>query len=1087
MPDRKVAGAENQYFVSPRIARAIEIGRETFPAAAARANSRKPENLTSAIQNLDEWLTAGRFKDYREALLDLVDMAVSDPAIADELYDSFYRVMPFGTGGRRSKVGIGPNRMNPYVAAMTAQGDAEFIIAGQAAAGTPVGDGDLFVGAWDVREFHRYFAETAALEKYRKTIDEKCPALSGVSSRHLSEIAALVYAGNGIRYVHPDAMRPTPWLSFFINAWPRIVASRPFTGDAYTLNGCRRILGGIVLSSSHNPYDNNGTKFYEMSGAQTPPHIVDVLQHIGDAVRDIAYFGGDLYYREGRAAAFDAARQSGMVIVLDDDNLGTIDRCYIKNCVDEMKGLYTSDQWDVVSPPRRSGGTGPSLIGQTAVSFNALNGTGTTGILKILESTGFQVLRSPGDVPSWEFAEGYGNVPNPEAEKSFNTGILIGVRRTLTSLLAGDLSSSASIVGFIDEDGASAPSDPFLPTLSADEVIARFRTTTGKFIRGIEVALPVPGEETAARLKDHVLHNNICLLTDPDADRVGLGMQTFSLSPEQDRASFRWVSANDNDESGIVLFRYILEKMLDMAESEELIPFIEERRRADGNEPVPGQNHRLIVVNTVVSNPLEGVIARAVSKRLQEKTAGQVSVTMLTHHVGFKFTGEIIDNIKRGNAGLPFEGITGQLMIGASVSGRDAFFVMSSEEGEGSLIGYKGSIDKDSGVTGLALALLTAEQYGRGMTLHEYLMETYDRYGYSKVSLEPMVMTGEYGMTMINDNIMGYLRNVLLPAVQAGRRPCWDLPGGTDSLVLTGGVDHLDLMKKKAGENPGSWTETKRALPHDPAEWPVAIRESLNILEFFAELATEQGLPETRRTTISVVMRPSGTEPKHKNMVKVVAPPRDPAKESLQDYILRVDALSRQALDAVMIASYDASLVAYDSRVAEVPGKVSFAGLSEQVRMELLRLFPIIVSAEAKLAVYVPLRTYLRQESSRLAAMEGEAFRMSYKAVREKVWATLPDGSTRGYLTNFNKTNGIEFIEESVRMNLVRQLDGLRPDDPTMAEVYVQALLWFGPRLGHATFESLLRDAARRAGQAEDADTALAAGLQKMTETFRLL
>jgi hypothetical protein len=355
------------------------------------------------------------------------------------------------------------------------------------------------------------------------------------------------------------------------------------------------------------------------------------------------------------------------------------------------------------------------------------------------------------------------------------------------------------------------------------------------------------------------------------------------------------------------------------------------------------------------------------------------------------------------------------------------------------------------------------------MTVHEYLMETYDMYGYSKVSLEPMVMTGEYGMTMINDNIMGYLRNELLPDAQAGRRPCRRLPGGTDSLILTGGVDHLDLMMKRTGDDPASWTATKRALPRDLAEWPVAIRESLNILEFCAEIETEQGLPEDRRTIIAVVMRPSGTEPKHKNMVKVVAPPRDRDREPLQDYIRRVDALSRQALDAVMIASYDASLVAYDSRVAEAPGKVSFAGLSEQDRMELLRLFPIIVSAEAKLAVYFPLRTYLRQEASRLAAMEGEDFRGSYGAVREKVWNTLPDGSTRGYLTNFNKTNGIEFIEDSVRMNLTRELEGLRPGGPGMAEVYVQALLWFGPEIGSATFRTILTEVmASKAANGDD-------------------
>jgi phosphomannomutase len=1049
-------------------AKALETAREIFPAAAARAKSKRPENLTNAVRHVQEWLTQNRFEEYRETLLKLIEIAAGDAAIADELYDSFYRVMPFGTGGRRSKVGIGPNRMNGYMAAMTAQGNAEFILNEQRKMGSPVTERDLFVGAWDVREFHRYFAETPALEKYRKVIDANCPALSGLSSRDLSEIAALVYAGNGIRYVHPSAMRPTPWLSLFINAWPRIAAERPFAGEAYILNRCRRVLGGIVLSSSHNPYDNNGTKFYEMSGAQTPPHVVDVLQRTGDAVTEIRYFGGDSYYRDGRKGAFEAARKSGMVIVLDEANLEKIDGYYTRNSIQEIRSPYTPKQWEALSP----------CIGQLAVSFHALNGTGSVGTLKILDKAGFRVLQSPDDRPSWEFTEGYGNVPNPEAEKSFNAGMQIGIRRTLEAFLAGDLRGLASISNLIDEDGRVVPFAAFSSARTADGVIGAFRSATGKTIRGVE-CVPA-GEATIERLKDHVLRNNICLLTDPDADRVGLGLHTFRLSKERTRARMHWVSANDNDESGIVLFRHRLEKMIETAERGELVQHIEERRKEDGN-PAAGQGHQLVVVNTVVSNPLESVIAESVSRRMGEVTEGRVSVKMLTHHVGFKFTGEIIDNIRRGNAGLPFEGITGELMNRAGIRGKEAFFVMSTEEGEGSLIGYRGSIDKDSGVTGLALAVLAAEQYGRGMTLHEYLLETYDRYGYSKVSLEPMVMTGEYGMTMINDHIMVHLRDVLLPAVRAWERPEWVLPGGPDRLVLTAGIDHFDLMKKRADEDPDSWTATKRDLPDDPAGWPVAIRESINIIELSGELASEHVLPKDQRTRIVVVMRPSGTEPKHKNMVKVLAPPRDRAKESLEAYIARVDRLSRNVLDAAMIASYDASLVEYDSRVAEAPGKFSFAGLSMDDRLELLRIFPIIVSAEAKLAVYFPLRQFLHKEAARLVQRSGPEFRPAYEAVREKVWATAPDGSTRGYLTHFNKTNGIEFIEESVRMNLARQLARLNPGEPRTAEVYIQALLWFGRELGRSTFETLLSGRVCEArGTAEGNDPAILAEVGKI-------
>src|SRR5688572_20443024 len=38
------------------------------------------------------------------------------------LFDAFWQVLPFGTGGRRGRVGYGPNRLNHSTVAMTVQG-----------------------------------------------------------------------------------------------------------------------------------------------------------------------------------------------------------------------------------------------------------------------------------------------------------------------------------------------------------------------------------------------------------------------------------------------------------------------------------------------------------------------------------------------------------------------------------------------------------------------------------------------------------------------------------------------------------------------------------------------------------------------------------------------------------------------------------------------------------------------------------------------------------------------------------------------------------------------------------------------------
>src|SRR5262245_36383237 len=44
-----------------------------------------------------------------------------------DLLDAFYQVLPFGTGGRRGGVGIGPNRMNLWTLGASVQGHSEFL------------------------------------------------------------------------------------------------------------------------------------------------------------------------------------------------------------------------------------------------------------------------------------------------------------------------------------------------------------------------------------------------------------------------------------------------------------------------------------------------------------------------------------------------------------------------------------------------------------------------------------------------------------------------------------------------------------------------------------------------------------------------------------------------------------------------------------------------------------------------------------------------------------------------------------------------------------------------------------------------
>src|SRR5712692_10300851 len=45
-----------------------------------------------------------------------------DEDLLSLVFDAFYQVLPFGTGGRRGRVGYGANRLNPTTVALTVQG-----------------------------------------------------------------------------------------------------------------------------------------------------------------------------------------------------------------------------------------------------------------------------------------------------------------------------------------------------------------------------------------------------------------------------------------------------------------------------------------------------------------------------------------------------------------------------------------------------------------------------------------------------------------------------------------------------------------------------------------------------------------------------------------------------------------------------------------------------------------------------------------------------------------------------------------------------------------------------------------------------
>ncbi len=160
----------------------------------------------------------------------------------DELAESFYQSLEFGTGGLRGIMGVGTNRMNKYTVGMATQGFANYLKKTH-------GDKEIKVAiGHDSRNNSRFFAETVAN----------------------------VFAANGIKVYLFEALRPTPELSFAIR----------YLG----------LDGGVMCTASHNPKEYNGYKAYWNDGSQlVPPHDKNVIKEVEaiTSVDEVKWSGGE--------------------------------------------------------------------------------------------------------------------------------------------------------------------------------------------------------------------------------------------------------------------------------------------------------------------------------------------------------------------------------------------------------------------------------------------------------------------------------------------------------------------------------------------------------------------------------------------------------------------------------------------------------------------------------------------------------------------------------------------------------------------------------------------------------------------------
>jgi phosphoglucomutase len=146
----------------------------------------------------------------------------------NELIESFYRDLEFGTGGLRGIMGVGTNRMNIYTVAMATQGLSNYL----------------------KKEFgHVSQIKVAVAHDSRN------------NSRLFAETTANIFSANGFKVYLFEDLRPTPELSFAIRHF--------------------KCQSGVVVTASHNPKEYNGYKAYWDDGGQIiSPHDKCIIQEV---------------------------------------------------------------------------------------------------------------------------------------------------------------------------------------------------------------------------------------------------------------------------------------------------------------------------------------------------------------------------------------------------------------------------------------------------------------------------------------------------------------------------------------------------------------------------------------------------------------------------------------------------------------------------------------------------------------------------------------------------------------------------------------------------------------------------------------
>ena len=173
------------------------------------------------LQKYNKWIKSKFITKYEKNKLEELNK--------EEIRDSFFKYLEFGTGGMRGIIGMGINHMNIYMIRKVTQGLSNYLINSNGNVGKNKG----VVVAYDCR----------------------------INSYEFALNSALVLCANGIKAYLFSSLRSTPELSFAVKEL-----------------GCQ---AGIMITASHNPKEYNGYKVYWEDGGQlVEPQASRIIEEV---------------------------------------------------------------------------------------------------------------------------------------------------------------------------------------------------------------------------------------------------------------------------------------------------------------------------------------------------------------------------------------------------------------------------------------------------------------------------------------------------------------------------------------------------------------------------------------------------------------------------------------------------------------------------------------------------------------------------------------------------------------------------------------------------------------------------------------